>query len=89
MAALLTQKKAGGTANVAAAGATRIIASGNFANGANVVIELAGDALTEARVHTFDRPGAVELRSAALDTITATVEGGDADTLIDVSVTDL
>jgi len=66
-----------------------VIASGIFGKGASVSIEIDGDGLRKAIVHTFNGRGGIIVGGANTDNITATVKGGDSNTSIDVAVTAL
>ena len=87
MTAILTNAANDATANSTLTGESRVICSGTFSDRTKVVITLLGDALDPAEIYTFRGTGAIVVRGANNDTLTATVRDGDSDTSIDVSVT--
>jgi len=89
MAALITAGETGDSANTSLTGESRVIASGTFGKGASVSIELDGDGLRKAIVHTFICHGGIVVGATNTDNLTATINGGDPNTSIDVAVTAL
>ncbi len=89
MAALLTNAGTDDTDSVVVTGRCRVLVSGKFTNNAKVIIEVTADSLTKATYHVSNKREGFAMNTAASDTITATVKGGDTDTSIDVSVTAL
>lgn len=87
MSALITAGVPGTKANIALTGESRVIVSGLFGNGATVLIELDGDGLRKANIHTFRQQGGIDVGATNADNLTATINGGGPGTSIDVSVT--
>jgi hypothetical protein len=84
MALIVSNGKVGDSGTHVALGVTEIIASGAFGKN-RIVISVDADLGDEAPVHTFAAPGAISLQTAADTSITATIVGSDAGSLIDVT----
>ena len=85
MAALITAGGNGDTGNTGVTEKTQVICSGVFSGGSLVAIEVEADSLRKATVHIFNKPDAVAIDAKTGTTITATINGGDSGTSIDVS----
>jgi hypothetical protein len=86
MALVISAGGAGDTGSAVAAGPAEVIGSGDFGSG-TVDVFVDRDGGRPAWVHTLMAPGAVALQSASGTKIAVEIQGGNAETSIDVTVT--
>jgi len=85
MAALITAGGTDATNTLVVSGSVKLIVSGVFSGNASLNVEIESDSLRAAPIHNFRNEGAISIDSVTGQTLTVTVNGGDASTSIDVT----